>query len=222
MPARTEPSVVRILLVEDHALVREGVRLLLGRESDLKVVGEAADARSALALAERLRPDLAVLDLGLPDAHGTDLARQLLRRHPSLRVIILSVQGNAELLKQALAAGVSGYVLKANASDELLRAVRAAVAGRTYLCPELCSAMFANYQRLMEAPCGSGLRELSERERGVLGLIAEGRSTKEIAAALALSAKTIETHRLRIMKKLDAHSVAELTKHAIRIGLTSL
>ncbi len=208
--------------MDDHEIVREGLRLLLAREPDLQVVGEAADARSALDQAQRLKPDLAVLDLGLPDAHGTDLARQILGLHPAPRVIILSAHGDAELLKAALEAGVSGYVLKANASDELLRAVRAVTTGRMYLCPELCSTMLTSYRRELEAMHCRGPNDLSERERGVLKLIAEGRNTKDIASQLGLSAKTIETHRLRIMEKLGVHSVAELTKRAIHLGLTSV
>ncbi|MBI5384812.1 MAG: response regulator transcription factor [Verrucomicrobia bacterium] len=217
-----ERRIAKILLVEDHEIMREGVRLLIGREPDLQVVGEAADARTALELTGRLHPDLVVLDLGLPDAHGTDLARRILEHQPSARLIILSAQGDPDLLKEALEAGVSGYVLKANSSDELVRALRAVAAGRMYLCPELCSTMLTGYKRLLETPNRPSPGDLSERERGVLRLLSEGRTTKEIADELGLSTKTIETHRLRIMEKLGVHSVAELTKHAIRLGLTSV
>ncbi len=222
MASPAEPGIVRILLVDDHEIMLEGLRLLLSRDPNLQVVGEATDARGALEQLGRLKPDLAVVDLGLPDAHGTELVRRILELHPPVRVIILSAQGDAELLKAALAVGVSGYVLKANASDELLRAVRTVSLGRMYLCPELCSTMLTSYKRELEAVRSRGPADLSERERGVLKLIAEGRNTKEIAHQLGLSAKTIETHRLRIMGKLDVHSVAELTKHAIHLGLTSV
>ncbi|MFO1497051.1 MAG: response regulator transcription factor [Verrucomicrobiota bacterium] len=212
---------IRLLLVDDHRILREGLRLRLSQEPDFQVVGETADGRETLDLLPRLAPDVVILDMGLPDTDGLDLARKVLELCPSTRVLVLSGTGDGELLERTLQAGISGYVLKANATEELTKAIRSVAAGRMYVCPELSSVMLTRFKRLLE---GDNREEcaLSEREVEVVRLFAEGRNTKEIAAQLGLSVKTIETHRVRIMEKLNLRSIAELTKYAIRRGLTPL
>ncbi len=212
----------RVLLVDDHQVMRDGLRLLLQREPGLTVVGEAGDGRTALEQVTRLLPDVVVLDVGLPDMNGLDLARQALQQAPALRLVVLSAEVDPHLLDRALAAGASAYVPKADSADELLEALRTVAVGGTYLSPELAALLVPRYKRLLVAETARPETQLSDREREVVRFIAAGRNTKEIAGELNLSVKTIETHRLRLMAKLRLHSVAELTKYALREGLTSL
>lgn len=213
---------VRIVLVDDHQIMREGLRHLLLEEPGLQITGEAGDGRTALELVERLQPDLVVMDLGLPDGGGLDFARQIRARWPAIKVIILSSLLERKYLDAAVSAGISGYVLKGNAASELIRAIRAALKNETYLCAEACATLLGGYKEFLSAVDRMNLSSLSEREADVLKLIADGHNTKQIAAELGLSVKTVESHRLRLMSKLNLHSVAELTKYAIRQGLTAL
>jgi DNA-binding NarL/FixJ family response regulator len=213
---------VRILIVDDHKIVRDGLRLALGAQADLNVVGEAGDRKTALAKIEESRPELVIIDIGLPDADGVDLAAEVLETWPDLQVIILSGVADPEHLDRALAVGVSGYLLKLNAAADLIAAIRAVRRNEVYLSPEVSSVLVTGYQRLRETRAANQEVELTERERQVLKRIAEGRNTKEIAAELSLSVKTIETYRTRLMHKLALHTVAELTKYAIRMGYTSV
>lgn len=213
---------VRILLAEDHAVLRQGLRSLLEREEGWMVVAEAADGRSAVRLAAEKIPDVAVLDIGLPELNGIEAARQIVASGGGTRVVALSMHSHRRFVLEMLRAGASAYILKESAYEEVVRAIREALAGRLYLCPELATDFIRG------AVCGEGesgsdaYRLLSAREREVLQLIAEGRSTKEIAADLGVSIKTVETFRQNLMRKLGLTSVAGLTKFALREGLTEL
>ena len=206
---------IRVLLADDHALVRDGLRAVLSREPDLQVVGEATDGRQALRVAATAKPDVAVLDLSMPLLNGLDAARQLAARDQAPRTILITMHDEDRYVLDALRAGVRGYVLKKQAAADLVRAIHEVVAGRVYLSPGVGAAV-AHAIRT-----GSVLPDerLTPREREVLQLVAEGRTTKEIAAILHVSVKTADTHRTRLMQKLDIHDIAGLTRYAIRLGL---
>lgn len=210
----------RILLIDDHQIIRDGLVLLLRGQTGIELVGSAYDSETGWQAVEELRPDLVVMDLDLPGEGGTALTTRIHAKYPAIKVVVLSGSTEGRCPQAALAAGASGYVLKGNGFTVLLDAIRAVLAGNTYLCPEVSAIVVKQIQR----PNGTWLAgsALSAREVAVLKQIANGRSTKEIAFDLGLSAKTIETHRTNLMTKLNAKSVAELTKHAIRQGLTPL
>lgn len=213
---------IRLLLADDHKIVRDGLRALLEREDDLEVVGEAENGHDAVRLARKLDPDVVVMDIAMPDLNGVGATRQVQRRHPACRVIGLSVHTDPRFVCQMLEAGAAGYVLKKCAFEELVQGVRAVASGHTYLSP--CIARTVQETRVQSPP--DGLKptgsELSPREREVLQLLAEGHGTKQIARRLHVSSKTVDTHRQHVMKKLDIHDVPGLTKYAVRHGLTSL
>lgn len=209
----------RILLVDDHPIFREGLKSLLDDLPGHQVVASANDGREALTLVESCHPDVIVMDVSMPNLNGIDATRQIHSQWPATRVIILSMNAERRFVVEAFAAGAKAYVLKENALEELVRAVEAVVAGRSYVSPGVAGVLVDAINRPL--PTG-GTVELSAREREVLQLIAEGRSTKEVAAELGVSVKTIETHRMKLMQKVGVHSIAELTKHAIRAGLTTL
>ena len=213
---------IRILLADDHKILRSGVRGLLEGEPNIKVVAEAEDGRTAVNLSHDLAPDVILMDISMHDMNGIEATRQITGRSPKARVIILSMHSGQKLVADVLRAGASGYLLKDCDFTEILSAIRAVVAGETYLCPQVATVLREDYvQRISQAePVAASA--LTPREREVLQLMAEGKSTKEIAFSFNLSVKTIEVHRQRIMEKLDIHSVAELTKFAIREGLTPL
>jgi DNA-binding NarL/FixJ family response regulator len=216
---------LRIVLVDDHKLLREGLKSLLEDEPDLEVVGEAEDGHECILLTKRLKPDVVVMDVGMPGLNGMDATRQVLADSPEVKILALSMHTDKRFASGMLQAGASGYLLKDAAYDELIRAIRTVAAGKTYLSPTITEVVVEDYvQRLGggEGESAGAFSVLSAREREVLQAMAEGRSTKEIAAALHLSVKTVESHRMAIMNKLDIHSVAELTKYAVREGLTSL
>ena len=206
----------RVLLVDDHELMRDGLRALFEMDEEFEVAGEAGGARSAVALAAASRPGVIVMDVSLPDLSGIEATRQVLGQAPEGKVVALSVHDDPHYVAGMLQAGASGYVLKKGAASEVLQAVRAALAGRTYLSPELAGAVYDQMQRLAAHP------ELKEREREVLRLISEDRTTPQIARQLNLSENTVHTHRQHIMDKLDRHGIAALTKYAISTGLTTL
>jgi DNA-binding NarL/FixJ family response regulator len=216
---------LRILIVDDHQLLRQGLKSLLEDEPGLEVVGEAEDGHECVLLVKRLKPDVVVMDVGMPGLNGMDATRQVLADHPEIKVLALSMHTDRRFASGMLQAGASGYLLKDAAYDELIRAIRTVMEGKTYLSPAITEVVVDDYvQRLAggEGSAGGAFAVLSAREREVLQAMAEGRSTKEIAADLHLSVKTVESHRMQIMNKLDIHSVAELTKYAVREGLTSL
>ena len=213
---------IKILLADDHKIVRDGVRALIERESDMEVIAEAGDGRTAVRLALELSPAVAVMDIGMPDLNGMEAARQITAGAGGVRVLALSMYADRRFVGEMLRAGASGYLPKKCAFEELADAIRSVAGGRIYLSPAISEVVVQDYVRYLADSDASAPSPLSAREREVLQLLAEGRSTKQIAARLNVSAKTIETHRSRIMRKLDLHSVAELTKYAVREGLSEL
>ena len=211
---------ITILLADDHQMIREGLRALLERQGDMKVVAEADNGRAAVAMALKHKPSVAVLDLAMPELNGIDAARQITAANAGTRVVILSVHADRRFVTESLRAGASGYVLKDSAFDDLAHAVRVAAEDQTYLSPAVARTVVEDYLGRSPRRRSSAFVVLTSRERQILQLLAEGRSAKNIATDLGVSIKTIETHRANIMKKLGLHSVAELTKYAIREGLT--
>ncbi|MGH9317630.1 MAG: response regulator [Thermoanaerobaculia bacterium] len=207
---------IRILLAEDHTLVRSGVRSLLEKLSGIEVVGEAADGREALELLKTQAADVALLDISMPGMNGLDAAAHVTRRFPMTRVIVLSMHANEEYVHQALRAGAAGYLLKDAGTAELELAVRAVARGQTYLSPAISKQVVSEYVRRTET---SSLEALTPRQREVLQMIAEGCTTKEIAKKLDCGVKTVETHRTQLMGRLDIHDMAGLVRYAIRSGL---
>ncbi len=214
-------SPIRVLLADDHAMLREGIRLSLEAMGDMVVVAEADDGANAVQQTAETRPDVVVLDVTMPRLNGLEALRQIKRAHPDLPVLILSMHDNETYVLQALQAGASGYVLKRSAARELASAIRAVHAGDAYLHPGIAKRVITDYvQRLDPAEVAGPLSALTAREREVLQLAAEGRTIRQIAARLHLSPKTVEHHRAAAMNKLDLHNQTDLVKYAIRIGLT--
>jgi DNA-binding NarL/FixJ family response regulator len=212
----------RILLVEDHAIVREGLRSLLEKQPDIEVIGEAEDGRKALELVKELLPDIVIMDITMPNLNGVEATCYITGEFPEIKVIALSIHSNRRFVTDMLKAGATGYVLKECLFDELVQAIQAVADGGSYLSPKVTGDVIDGFVKRMVTYAESQLSNLSSREREVLQLVAEGRSTKKIALALHVSTKTIEANRRQIMEKLDIHTVAELTKYAVREGLTPL
>lgn len=211
---------VRVVLADDHTLVRAGLCKLLESIPDIEVVGEADDGLALLALAEQLQPDLVLMDISMPGLNGLEATARLGKAWPTIRVLILSMHQNEEYVRQALRHGAAAYLLKDAATQELELALRAVARGETYLSPAVSRGVLNDYvQRLRgDGPAGE---LLTPRQREVLQLIAQGQSTKEIARGLALSIKTVESHRSQLMKQLDVHEIAGLVRYAMRTGLIS-
>jgi DNA-binding NarL/FixJ family response regulator len=205
---------IQVLLADDHQIVRQGLKGLLEREG-FKVVGEATDGREAVRLAGKNHPDVAVIDLVMPALNGVDAAREMLRSAPRLKAILLTMHTEDPYVLEALRAGVSGYVLKTQAADDLVQAIREVTRGSIYLSPGISRTVVDAYRSKTDLPPDP----LSPREREVLQLVAEGKTTKEVAAILGISVKTAESHRTRIMSKLNIHETAGLVRYAIRRGL---
>jgi Response regulator containing a CheY-like receiver domain and an HTH DNA-binding domain len=208
---------LRILLADDHTLVRAGIRALLAQMPDIEIVGEAGDGREALALAKAYGPDVLLMDIAMTGLSGLEAAALVKKECPGVKVIILSMHANEEYVIQALRAGAVGYLLKDAASVELDLALKAAVAGQTYLSPAISRQVIVNYITRVGVIVPPD--PLTPRQREILQLVAEGKSTKEIAFALEISVKTVETHRAQIMERLDIHDVPSLVKYAMRTGL---
>ena len=213
---------IKILLADDHAIVRSGLRALLEKESDLEIIGEVEDGRKAVEMAIELRPNVVIMDISMPQLNGVEATRILLKEISEVKVIALSMYTERRFAAEMLAAGASGYVLKSEAFAELVQAIHSVMKGKAFLSPGIAKLVIDDYKLHLSKnesipPC-----PLSHREREVLQLLAEGKSTKEMAAVLHISIKTIDAHRQQIMGRLGIHSVAELTKYAIREGLTSL
>jgi two-component system, NarL family, response regulator NreC len=210
----------RLLLVDDHAVVRSGLRMLLSSESDVEIVGEASTAKQALEAAGTVRPDVILMDIGLPDMSGIDATREIKKRFPDISIVALTIHEDEEYFFKMLDAGASGYVPKRAAPDELLTAIRAAAAGQVYLYPSLAKLLVRDYLS-QEHPAEekANLDGLTDREHEVLTYLAEGSNNEQIAAELVISPKTVERHRENIMRKLNMHSRAELVRYAIRKGI---
>ena len=206
---------VRILLADDHAVVRQGFRMILEKQPDMEIVGEAGDGREALELAETLRPDIVVMDVAMPGLNGIESTRRLLSLDPPPRVLALSMHKDAVYVREMLRAGARGYLLKDAAGQDFLTAVRALARGEGYLSPAISDAVLNDYRKHVTNP----IDLLSSREREVLQMIAEGKTNKEIATVLNLSVYTVDAHRGRIMEKLNLHSTPELVLFAVRNGL---
>lgn len=205
----------RILLADDHTVVRSGFRMILSAQPDMEVIAEASDGRDAAALAEKLQPDLAVIDVTMPGLNGIEATRQIAKVSPRTRVLALSMQRDNVYVREMLRAGAKGYLLKDCDEADLLKAVRMVAAGKGWISPAVSSAVLEDYRRHVSNPVDL----LSPREREVLQMLAESKTNKEIATALNLSVYTVEAHRGRIMEKLNLHSVGELVRFALRNGL---
>ena len=213
---------IRILLVDDHQILRDGLRLLIEQHDDMQVVGEAEDGLSAIRLAGKLTPDVILMDITLPAVNGIDATQEILKSHPNLRIIALSMHSDRRMVARILSVGAVGYLLKESAFEELIQAIRTVVKGGTYLSPTIAQTVVEEMKRAGAIVGDTAFTLLSQREREVLQLLAEGQPTKQIAAKLCVSTKTVETHRRQIMEKLQLFSLADLTKYAVREGLTPL
>lgn len=213
---------IRILLADDHKILREGIKSLIEKQSDMQVIGEADNGRETVRLVRELSPDIVVIDISMPDMNGIEATRQIISKDSRIKIIALSVHSDKRYVTEMLNAGASGYLLKECAFGELVNAIRTVITNRSYLSPEITDVMINDYKHMLSKETLSVFSLLTPREREVLQLLAEGTTTKDIAAKLNVSVKTVETYRQQIMDKLDIHSIAELTKYAIKEGLTSL
>jgi DNA-binding NarL/FixJ family response regulator len=213
---RAATNLIRLLLVDDHPLVRNGLKGLLEAELDLAVVGDAADGLAAVRLARELRPDVVLMDVSLPELGGAEATKQILAEAPGLRVLVLSAHEELSFARSLMSAGAAGYALKRSACDELVRAVRVVASGGTYVDPMLAGALVGNGRR--PSPTGVPAVSLSDREAEVIRLIARGHTAKEMADALGISPRTLETYKARAMSKLDLRTRAELIRYAMRSG----
>jgi two-component system response regulator NreC len=213
---------MRIIIVDDHGIVREGLKSLLQNQPDMEVIGEGQDGQVAVELVKELSPDIVILDMSMPNLNGIEATRFILQQSPDIRVVILSMHSDRHIVKETLEAGASAYVLKSNIFDEMLRALETVTEGRRYLSPRITDVVVDDY--VGKSPEGeiAKIPKLTSRERQMIQLLAEGKTIKEIANILHISPKTADSNRRQIMNKLDFSSVAELTKYAIREGLTSL
>jgi two-component system, NarL family, response regulator NreC len=206
---------IRILLADDHTMVRQGFRLILSLQSDMEIVGEAGNGQQAIEFAEKLQPDVVVMDIAMPELNGIEATRRVLISSPRTRVLALSMHKDSAYVREVLKAGARGYLLKDSVDNDLVTAVRAVARGEGYLSPAVSEAVLSDYRRHVTEP----LDLLTAREREVLQHIAEGKTNKEIATALKLSVYTVDSHRSRVMEKLNLHSAGELVRFAVRNGL---
>ena len=210
---------IRILIADDHKIMRDGLSNLLDKEAGMEVIAEAKNGREAIRLAEQLRPDILIMDISMEDLNGMDATRQIVGKNQGTKIIALSMHADKRFVAGMFEAGAMGYLLKECAFDELLQAIRQVMSGRTYLCSMISGVVIRDYIQRMRKSESS---PLSPREKEILQLLAEGSTTKRIADQLKVSVKTVETHRQHIMEKLNIFSIAELTKYAIKEGITSL
>jgi two-component system, NarL family, response regulator NreC len=206
---------IRILLADDHAVVRQGFKMILGAQPDMEIVGEAANGREAVELAEQLKPDIVVMDVAMPELNGIEATRRLVGALPHARVIALSMHKDSVYVREILRAGARGYLLKDSGAEDLVRAIRAVAGGESWLSPAVSNAVLDDYRRHVTNP----IDLLTSREREVLQMLAEGKTNKEVAVVLNLSVYTVDAHRGRIMEKLNLHSINELVRFAVRNGL---
>jgi len=212
---------IRLILADDHQIVRQGIRMLLEAEPDMVVIAEACNGREVLRQAQELLPDVIIMDITMPELNGIEATRQILSIAPGIKVIALSMNADSRFVLSMFRSGVSGYLLKECSQGELIKAVRIVLKDKTYLGPGISDIVIKDFLTGWQATDGSAFSTLTPKELKVLQLVAEGKSTKQIAEGLYVSIKTIESHRKQIMDKLGIHSIAELTKYAIREGLTS-
>jgi two-component system, NarL family, response regulator NreC len=210
----------RILLVDDHEIMREGMCALLRKHSNYEVVGQAADGRKALALVSELQPDVVIMDIGMPNLNGIEATRQILSQNPEIRIMALSTHSEGTIVARMIKAGASGYMLKESAFEELIDGIDLMLTGKVFLCSKISKVVFSDYINIITNPKWNEGDGLSGREREVLQLVAEGHTTKQIANMLHLSPKTVDSHREHIMEKLGIRNIAGLTKYAIREGIT--
>lgn len=219
----SEISTIRIIIADDHDIMREGLKSLIEQEEDIDVVGEASNGAQTVELAEKIRPHVVVMDVAMPDLNGIEATRKIVANNPQTKVVALSGHASREFVREMLTAGAFAYVVKKRAYEELIRAIHEVMKGRKFLSPDIARGVVDDYIELSasisEKPA---FVVLTNREREVLQQLSEGKTTKEMAYALSVSVKTVETHRRNIMEKLNLHSVAELTKYAIREGVTSM
>ena len=212
---------IRVLIVDDHKIMREGLRSLLEKQPDVEVVAEAESAQKALKLVEEFMPNIVIIDVVMPSLNGIEATRRILAKVPSIKVIALSMYSDKRFVMEMLRAGASGYLLKDCAFEELDEAIRAVVQDHTYITPRIVDIIVKDYFSQVEKPSSSALSALTSRQYEVLQLLAEGKTTREIASQMSLSVKTIESHRQQVINKLNIRSIAGLTKYAIREGLIS-
>ncbi len=211
---------IRVLLADDHVLIRAGLRMVVDAQPDLTVVGEANDGREAVAMCESLKPDVAVMDIGMPNLNGIEAARQAHEKLPDLQIVMLSMHADEGYILRALKAGAKAYLLKDSAEADLARAIRAAAEGKSFFSPAVGRVLLEDYVRKLQRTGGEDSYDLlSPREREILQLVAEGKSSKEIANLLNLSVYTVETHRARVMQKLNLKGIPELILYAVRKGI---
>lgn len=215
-------NTMKIFLVDDHEIMREGVCALLRKYPEMDVVGQAADGRTAIEMVRELLPDIVIMDIGMPNLNGIEATRQMITENPHIKVMALSTHSDGSVVAKMIKAGATGYMLKESAFSELLDGLQAMAEGKIYLCSKISKVVFADYVNLLNNNKDDLINGLTIREREILQLVAEGHSTKDIARELHLSPKTVDSHRDHIMDKLGLHSVASLTKYAIREGLTSI
>lgn len=213
---------MKILLVDDHEIMREGMCALLKKRDDIEIVGQAGDGRIAVSLVRELKPDIVIMDIGMPNLNGIEATRQMLSDNLDLKVMALSTHSDGSIVAKMIKSGAAGYMLKESAFAELMDGLNAMMNGKTYLCSKISKVVFADYINMITNPNWSNGDGLTGREREVLQLVAEGHTTKEIAKVLHLSPKTVDSHREHIMEKLGIRNVAGLTKYAMREGLTGL
>lgn len=212
---------IKVLLADDHKILREALRAVLEREADITVVAEASDGEETLRAVGEVLPQLVVMDIGMPGMGGIEATGYLHDRHPQIKVLALSTFFDRRIVLQMLEAGASGYVAKSAGADELLRGIRAVMAGNIYLSPEIAAVVVNTMRDRKSGGDGEPVEPLGRREREVLALLADGKTSAEIGTALHIATSTVDVHRRNIMRKLDLHSVAELTKYAVRSGMVS-
>jgi DNA-binding NarL/FixJ family response regulator len=213
---------IRILLADDHGVVRKGLRFLLERQPEMEVVSEAGNGREAVKLADELKPDVVIMDIAMPQLNGIEATSQIMKRNPETGVIILSMYSDEGYLVRTLTAGAKGYLLKDSAETDLVRAVQAVAKKKPFFSPAITKTLLEDYmRRLQQKGVQDSYDLLTEREKEILQLLAEGRSNKEVAVLLNLSAYTVETHRTHLMQKLDLHSTAEIVLYAVRKKIIS-
>jgi DNA-binding NarL/FixJ family response regulator len=213
---------IKVIIADDHKIMRDGLKSMLEKQRDIEIIAETLDGRTTVELAMKLKPDVIIMDVSMPDMNGIEATRQIIKKSPKIKVIALSMHSDKQFILEMLNAGASGYLLKDCAFHELINAIHSVASNRSYLSPEIADVMIKEFKHVISKESLSAFSLLTPRERQVLQLIAEGKTTKEIAYTLKVSTKTIETYRQQIMDKLDIHSIAGLTKYAVREGLTSI